>query len=66
MLGCGNSKLSEDVGYPTESSKVEIEFITLLKMWEDGYRNIVNIDVRLVMQPVCLLVTKHSISTQGL
>jgi len=40
---------------PTESSE-----IALFKMWEDGYRNIVNIDVRLIVQPVCLLIFKHA------
>jgi hypothetical protein len=45
MLGCGNSKLSEDVG---RGRFPDIGVLTLacsLKMWEDGYCNIVNIDV---------------------
>jgi len=46
MLGCGNSTLSEDVC----SSYYFIIALTypglIAQMYDDGYKNIVNVDVR--------------------
>lgn len=44
MLGCGNSKLSEDVRRAILSSP--LSGLTGLQMYEDGYKQIVNVDVR--------------------
>ena len=48
MLGCGNSTLSEDVcdQYAMALSYIERAFLTdyYSKMYDDGYKNIVNID----------------------
>lgn len=44
MLGCGNSTLSEDVRCPSVSSKVLNR--AGLQMYEDGYKHIINVDVR--------------------
>lgn len=44
MLGCGNSKLSEEVSiqYPFG---IERWYLRSYEMWEDGYKNIINTDV---------------------
>jgi hypothetical protein len=46
MLGCGNSTLSEDVRLNLAHLDLESVSHICLKMWDDGYRNIVNVDVR--------------------
>lgn len=43
MLGCGNSTLSEDVRPP--SGHYANVLTAELQMYDDGYRNIVNVDV---------------------
>ena len=43
MLGCGNSTLSEDVRFILPCSQTPV---TLSQMYDDGYKNIVNVDVR--------------------
>ena len=45
MLGCGNSTLSQDVRAPPRPRWPDSN-IVLHQMYEDGYRNIVNTDVR--------------------
>ena len=45
MLGCGNSTLSQDVSAPPHPQWPDSD-IVLHQMYEDGYRNIVNTDVR--------------------
>jgi len=49
MLGCGNSRLSEDVSHFFEPAIISLKIysLTLIQMWKDGYHNIVNIDVRI-------------------
>ena len=47
MLGCGNSTLSQDVSVQDEHPQCPDSDIVLHhQMYEDGYRNIVNTDVR--------------------
>jgi hypothetical protein len=46
MLGCGNSKFSEDVS----DSKILFLATNCDQMWEDGYKNIVNVDVCFLLQ----------------
>lgn len=43
MLGCGNSTLSQDVCVPFASFVLLL--LTSAKMWDDDYKNIVNVDV---------------------
>ena len=45
MLGCGNSTLSEDVSREVVSAESFKPMFFLHKMYEDGYKNIVNADV---------------------
>ncbi len=47
MLGCGNSRLSEDVSSQKGPRKFCLFKKIYLKLWEDGYRNVVNTDVHL-------------------
>ena len=43
MLGCGNSKLSQEVS--DQTSKPTFFSVLYRQMWDDGYKNIVNVDV---------------------
>ena len=56
MLGCGNSRLSEDVSFQKGLRKVCLFKEIYLKLWADGYRNVVNTDVHLKFLLVILPV----------
>ena len=47
ILGCGNSTLSEDVGSYFYYFVIALTHPGLIaQMYDDGYKNIVNVDVR--------------------
>ena len=64
ILGCGNSTLSEDVCVPAInivsllSTFLEHLLLIVTQMYDEGYKNIVNVDVRLC----CAIVTNCMIS----
>jgi EEF1A lysine methyltransferase 4 len=47
ILGCGNSTLSEDVCVCSCCNAAIYLSTFLAQMYDDGYKNIVNVDVRL-------------------
>jgi len=49
MLGCGNSKLSEEVRRLLLGRLLHLQ--TACQMYDDGYKNIVNTDVRFLPTP---------------
>lgn len=46
MLGCGNSPLSETVRLACLSLGAPVSLHPIVQMWQAGFKNIVNVDVR--------------------
>ena len=46
MLGCGNSRLSEEVCYLCHHQISTFRYHTYMQMYDDGYKSITNVDVR--------------------
>ena len=66
MLGCGNSRLSEEVSYPCHHQISTSRYHTHMQMYDDGYKSITNVDVRhLHCTPLPRLTVSCSVLFRG-
>jgi hypothetical protein len=63
VLGCGNSRLSEDVSHSRPQSDLSLSIPPYMQMYDDGYKSITNVDVR---SPQYALLNRLKVSSSVL
>ena len=66
VLGCGNSKLSEEVSCSFHHQISASRYHTYMQMYDDGYKSITNVDVRYFWRGLLYrLIVSYSVLFRG-